>query len=130
MAGLLHGGLAPQHFQEWEGYGAFFVAAAGLQVLLALALLGDAFGPGACGPAARRWDRRMVWAGLGLQAALLGVYAYTRLGAVPWLGPAAGQRAAVGALDLLTVGLESVSVVALALMVRVGVRGGARVSDP
>jgi hypothetical protein len=87
LAAAIHLWVAPEHFEEWWGYGAFFVALAVAQGLYALGLL--------------RWPTRsilLLGAAGNLAVAIL--WLVTRTTGVPLLGPHAGEVEGVGVLDL------------------------------
>lgn len=99
LAAFVHGGLTPEHFTEWWGYGAFFAVAATAQALLGLALLLDAV------PDPRA--RRAVWRlGLVGQLLLVAMYVLTRTVGIPLVGPSAGSIEEVAPIDVLAVGME------------------------
>src|SRR5215210_1195554 len=92
-AALAHLWAAPHHFQEWWGYGTFFLAVALAQGLFGVALL--------------RWpERRLFLAGIGGNLALVSFYVITRTAGIPFVGPHAGEVHAVGTLDLACVSAE------------------------
>ena len=87
LAAAIHLWVAPEHFEEWWGYGAFFVVLAVAQGLYALGLL--------------RWPTRsilLLGAAGNLAVAIL--WLVTRTTGVPLLGPHAGEVEGVGVLDL------------------------------
>lgn len=104
-AGLVHGGLGPEHFEQWWGYGAFFVVAAAAQILLGLALLTDAIDPdrGIDVARAKRWLYGLGGAG---QLMLVAFYVLTRTNGIPWFGPDAGLVEGVAPIDVLAKVLE------------------------
>lgn len=106
-AGLAHGLLAPAHFEEWWGYGVFFLAAAVCQLVYGLALVTNAFGDKA---ESVRWWRLTYLAGAAGMACLILLYAYSRLVGIPLFGPSAGQVEGVAPVDLLVKVLEGIVV--------------------
>jgi MFS family permease len=87
VAGFVHLWVAPEHFEEWWGYGAFFVVAAAAQVLYAPLLL--------------RWPSRAVLlAGIAGNIAIVGLYLLTRTTGIPLLGPKAGEVEGIGFADV------------------------------
>jgi len=101
VAALIHGLVAPEHFQEAFIYGAFFAVSTVAQ--LAWSVL-----------AVTRNDRWLAAVGLVGNAACVLLWAVTRSVGIP-LGPEAGEVEAVGALDVLCAAAE-VGVVALCAM--------------
>jgi FtsP/CotA-like multicopper oxidase with cupredoxin domain len=103
MAALIHIWVAPQHFEEWWGYGAFFVVAAVVQGLYGLALL--------------RWPRPSVYfVGIAGNLAIVVLYLVTRTAGVPFFGPHAGEVEGIGAVDLTSTVAEVALVGALAAL--------------
>lgn len=117
-AGAVHGVVAPEHFEEWWGYGLFFVFAAAAQVVLGLALLAHAFNERDSGP--RWWSRRraMLWTGVVGNLLVMALYAVTRTTGIPLLGPEAGVVEEVAPIDVLSKALEAATVVALLALLR------------
>lgn len=108
VAALVHGGLAPAHFAEWWGYGAFFVVAGAAQAILGLALVLDAFEGDL--PA-----RRALWlAGAVGNALIVLTYVVSRAVGVPFVGPEAGEVEPWDALGIGTTALEVLLVGVLA----------------
>ena len=98
LAALIHVWVAPEHFEAWWGYGAFFVACAALQALYAPVLL--------------RWHGRPVLLiGAAGNLAVVILWLVTRTTGIPLLGPHAGEVEEIGALDL-TCTLAEVGIVA------------------
>ena len=113
-AALVHGGLAPEHFGEWWGYGVFFLAAGAAQAILGLALALDAFDgdPGM---------RRRLWlAGVAGNALLAATYVVSRTAGVPFAGPEAGEVEPWDPLGVATTAAEAAIVVLLAWLLARG----------
>jgi hypothetical protein len=108
VAALVHGGLAPEHFAEWWGYGAFFVVAGAAQAVLGLALALDAFGDDLRA-------RRTLWlAGAVGNALLVLLYLASRTVGVPFAGPEAGEVEPWDVLGVATTAAEALLVGVLA----------------
>jgi hypothetical protein len=87
LAALIHLWVTPEHFEEWWGYGAFFLSAAIAQ--------------GAYGAVLLRWPRRpLLLLGVVGNLSIVVLYVVTRTVGVPVLGPQAGEVEGVGATDL------------------------------
>jgi hypothetical protein len=101
-AGYIHLVYAESHFQEWWGYGAFFVAAANLQALYAALLV---WRP-------RAWQPLVGIAGnLGIVV----VYVLSRTNGIP-LGPHARVVEEAGAIDWATTAAQVAIIAALVAM--------------
>jgi len=78
IAGLIHVWVTPEHFEEWWGYGTFFLVAAAAQVVYVPLLL--------------RWPTRMVLIlGIAGNSAIVLLYLLTRVVGIPLFGPEAGD---------------------------------------
>jgi hypothetical protein len=88
LAAIIHLLVMPEHFEEWWGYGTFFLVVALAQGLYALFLL-------------RRPGRPLLLAGVAGNLAIVILWLVTRTSGIPLLGPHAGEIEEVGALDLL-----------------------------
>ncbi|MHB8620740.1 MAG: multicopper oxidase family protein, partial [Chloroflexota bacterium] len=88
-AGLIHLVAAPGHFNEWWGYGYFFLIAGIGQVIYGQLLFREP-----------RRPRAFYLAGLAGTLAFIALYVVTRTAGIPPVGPAGGEREAVGALDI------------------------------
>jgi hypothetical protein len=94
----------PEHFQEWWGYGTFFLVAAMTQVVYVPLLL--------------RWPNRSVLVlGIAGNSAIVLLYLFTRVVGVPLFGPEAGEGEAVGIIDVCATASEAAIVVALGVLV-------------
>lgn len=116
MAGAIHGGVTPDHFAEWWGYGLFFTFAGTAQVLFGLALLTDAINPKDTGPDWRRWMRWAYWAGIVGNVLIIGLYLVTRTVGIPLLGPEAGQVEDVDPIDIVSKATEAALIVTLVVL--------------
>jgi hypothetical protein len=93
LAALIHLWVTPEHFEEWWGYGAFFLVAAAAQVLYA--------------PLVLVWPTRTVLLlGIGGNLAIVGLYLLTRTVGIPLFGPGAGEVEGVGFMDLCATASE------------------------
>ena len=87
LAALIHLWVMPEHFEEWWGYGAFFLVAAAAQVLYAPLLLA--------------WPTRVVLlGGIVGNLAIVALYLLTRTVGIPLFGPGVGEVEGVGFIDL------------------------------
>jgi hypothetical protein len=102
LAGYVHFAFAESHFQEWWGYGAFFVAAGNLQALFAALLV---WRP-------RAWQPLVGIAG---NLAIVVVYVLSRTSGIP-LGPHARVVEVAGAIDWATTAAQVAIIGALIAM--------------
>ena len=106
IAGLIHLWVMPEHFEEWWGYGTFFLVAAAAQMGYVPLLL--------------RWPNRTVLSlGIAGNSAIILLYLLTRAVGVPLFGPEAGEVEEVGLVDVCATASEAAIVVAIgALLLR------------
>ncbi len=100
LAALVHLWAMPEHFEEWWGYGAFFLVSAVAQGAYAAALL-------------RRPGRSLLLLGVGGNLSIVALYLATRTVGIPFFGPHAGEVEGVGVADLFATSAELALVVAL-----------------
>jgi len=105
VAGLLHLAVMPEHFEEWLGYGLFFLAVALAQLAYPVPLL------------RRPSSRAVLVAGIVGNALIIGLWAVTRTIGVP-LGPEAGEVEAVGLVDSVSKLVELGLIGCLLLLLR------------
>jgi len=115
LAGAVHGIVTPAHLEEWWGYGLFFLAAATFQVLFGVALLTRAINPSDFGAGFARARKVLLLSGVGVNVAILALYAITRTTGIPWFGPEAGEVEEVGVADVIA-GIAEVAVVAVLVL--------------
>ncbi len=99
-AALIHLWATPEHFEEWWGYGTFFVAAAAGQGIFGVTLLRGPTRP------------PVLLAGIWANAAIVVLYVVTRTRGIP-LGPHDGTVEDAGVLDMLATVAEMALIVAL-----------------
>jgi hypothetical protein len=100
LAALIHFWVIPEHFEEWWGYGAFFVVAATAQSLYAVALL--------------RWpSQKLLLLGIVGNSLIILMYLLTRVIGIPFFGPEAGKVEAVGIIDVCATASEAVLIIVL-----------------
>jgi hypothetical protein len=107
VAALIHLWVMPEHFEEWWGYGAFFLVCAVAQaVYIPLLLL--------------RPNRTVLLLGIAGNSAVVLLYLLTRVVGIPVFGPEAGEVEGFGAIDLCATTSEAAMVVALGALVLMG----------
>jgi len=93
LAGLIHLWVAPEHFEEWWGYGVFFLVAGAVQILYA--------------PIVRlRATRIVLLAGTAGNLAIVVLYLLTRTVGIPFFGPEAGEVERFGFVDVCATASE------------------------
>jgi hypothetical protein len=108
LSALIHLWVTPEHFEEWWGYGTFFLVAAVAQLLYVPLLL--------------RWPNRTVLLlGIAGNSAIVLLYLFTRVVGVPLFGPVAGEVEEVGIIDVCATMSEVAIVVALGVLMMMGI---------
>jgi hypothetical protein len=103
VAALIHLWVMPEHFEEWWGYGAFFLFSTVAQALYVPLLL--------------RWPNRTVLLlGIGGNLAIASLYLLTRTVGIPFFGPHAGALEGVNFTDLCATTSELGIIVALGVV--------------
>ena len=120
-AAVIHGIVTPEHFEEWWGYGTFFLVTTIAQALYGLMLLPQ--GRGYMRLLGLRADRardlgRFYWLGIIGNAAIILLWAITRTLGVPLFGPDAGEVEEVTLISLASVILEVVLIGCLFLLMQ------------
>jgi hypothetical protein len=108
IAGLIHLWVMPEHFEEWWGYGAFFLVAAVAQLVYVPLLV-------------RSPNRTVLVLGIAGNSAIVLLYLLTRVVGIPLFGPEAGEVEGVGIIDLCATSSEAAIVVALGALVLLGI---------
>ncbi|MDP9479824.1 MAG: DUF305 domain-containing protein [Actinomycetota bacterium] len=93
VAALIHLVAMPEHFEEWWGYGTFFLVVAVFQGAYGAALL-------------RRWRPWLLYLGVATNLGVVALWLVTRTAGIPFFGPHAGEVEDVGALDLAATSVE------------------------
>lgn len=87
VAALIHLLVTPEHFEEWWGYGAFFLVAAVAQAVYA--------------PLVLRWPNSgVLLLGISGNCAIVVLYVLTRVVGIPFFGPEAGEVEGIGFMDV------------------------------
>lgn len=105
-AGVIHLLMTPIFFQQWLGYGVFFVTVAFAQIT------------GAAAYAVMPTSRFLLWAGIVANSAIIALWLVTRTLGVPFVGPEAGQVLPAGVPDLLSVVIELALIGHLVVLLR------------
>jgi hypothetical protein len=107
LAGWIHVFLAPEHFEEWVGYGVFFVVVSSCQMLFSLMVVTNT-------PP----RREVLWAGILGNTALIALWGITRTIGIPFFGPSAGEVEKIGPLDLTAQIAEFALIACLIILLR------------
>jgi hypothetical protein len=107
LAGWIHVFFAPEHFEEWVGYGVFFVVASICQMLFSLLVITN-MPP----------RRGLLWAGVVGNMALIALWGITRTIGIPFFGPSAGEVETIGPLDLTAQIAELALITCLVILLR------------
>jgi len=100
LAALVHLWVTPEHFEEWWGYGTFFIVAGAAQILYV--------------PIVLVWPTRIVLLlGIGSNLAIVALYLLTRTVGIPLFGPEAGEVEGFGFMDVCATASELGIAVAL-----------------
>lgn len=103
LAGAIHLWVMPEHFEEWWGYGIFFLAAGIAQ--------------GVYGAALPRWPRRSLFLlGIGGNLLIAVLYLLTRTVGIPFFGSEAGGIESIGLIDLCATTSELALAIVLGAM--------------
>ncbi len=116
VAALIHAWAMPEHFEEWWGYGTFFLASAVGQGVLGLVLV-------------RRPPPWLLPVGIAGNLAIAALYIVTRTSGIPVVGPHAWEVEVVGPLDLASTVVEAGLILMLAMLWRTSVSGLATGTD-
>jgi hypothetical protein len=100
---VLHLLATPLYFEQWLGYGVFFVTAAVLQVMYSMVL------------AVTPPRRIVLWLGIAGNALIIVMWGITRTAGIPF-GPMAGEVLPVGLLDALAQIFVVLQIVHLAVL--------------
>lgn len=123
LAGLVHGVVTPEHFEEWWGYGLFFFVATFAQVAYSVLLLLRPWAHDETGGERNdaETDRRTVTyyvAGIVGNLAIIALWLVTRVIGVPFFAPAAGEVEAVTLISGVSKAIEVALIVCLIALMR------------
>lgn len=104
VAGLIHAMVIVEHFEEWWGYGLFFVVITVYQLWLAYILFKHTFP-----------DSTILWAGILGNIAIIVIWIYTRTLGIPF-GPETGEIEGIGMLDTISKLAEVGAILFLAVL--------------
>lgn len=106
LAGWVHVYFAPEHFEEWVGYGDFFVAVSVYQLLFSLMIVANT-----------RPRRELLWAGILGNVAIIALWVFSRTTGI-LLGPMAGEIEPIGVLDTISKIAELATIFCLIVLLR------------
>lgn len=102
--GIIHMLATPLYFDQWLGYGVFFITVAVLQVMYSMTL------------AVNPPHRVFLWLGIIGNGLIVALWVVTRTVGIPFFGPMAGEVLPIGLLDGLAQILEVTQIVHLAVL--------------
>lgn len=117
-AAVVHGIVTPEHFEEWWGYGTFFMMAALIQLFYGLLLVFQPWQPDTIRGTKGFSAVYLYWVGIIGNGFLIVLYLITRTVGIPFFGPEAGEVESVSAISLLSKAIELVLIVALVILLR------------
>jgi hypothetical protein len=103
IAALIHLLVMPEHFEEWWGYGSFFLLVAAAQALFAMAIV-------------RAPSANLLRAGIVGNLAVILLWIVTRTIGTPFFGPMAGEVEGIGQIDLASKIVEALLVFLLVVL--------------
>src|SRR5487761_663539 len=115
VSGSAHGLVTQEHFQEWWGYGVFFLVTAICLIGFGLALITDAIDPRYMPGDVKRLRRLMYAVGAIGNVSIFGLYVHTRTVGIP-LGPGFGSVESVGFIDVVAMTAEMLAVAGLVVL--------------
>lgn len=115
-ASIIHGMVTPEHFEEWWGYGTFFIIAALVQLFYGLLLVFQPWQPDPIRGTEGFPVKYLYWAGIIGNGFLIALYLVTRTLGVPLFGPEAGEVEPVTLLSLVSKLIEAILIVALIIL--------------
>ena len=125
VVGVVHAMVTVEYWNEWWGYGAFFIMAALGQMAYGLLLLLQPWrydATGGVNGGGYQTARRVFMAGAVLNACIIALYIVTRTVGIPVFGPEAGRVEPVSALSLIVQIAQLALVLCLARVIRRGDR--------
>lgn len=115
VSGSAHGLVTQDHFQEWWGYGVFFLVTSICLIGFGLALITDAIDPRYMPGDVNRVRQVMYAVGAIGNVSILGLYLLTRTVGIP-LGPGSGSVESVGVIDVVAKAAELLAVAGLVVL--------------
>ena len=115
VSGSAHGLVTQEHFQEWWGYGVFFLATAICLIGFGLALITDAIDPRYMPGDVNHLRRLMYAVGAAGNISILVLYLVTRTAGIPF-GPGSGAVESVGLIDLVAKAAELLATAGLVVL--------------
>lgn len=111
VAGVIHAFYIQEHFEEWWGYGLFFLVTTIAQLAYAGVLVPDTM-------FARLRARWFYWTGIIGNALIVAMYGVTRTMGIPLFGPHVGEVEEVTTAGVASVVIELALIVLLTMLLR------------
>jgi hypothetical protein len=118
IAAVIHGIVTPEHFEEWWGYGTFFLVAALFQMFYGLALIFQPWQPDPIRETSGFSARSVYLVGIMGNVLIILLYVTTRTVGVPFFGPEAGEVEDLTLLSLVSKVTEIALVLCLGVLIR------------
>jgi hypothetical protein len=117
-ASFIHGIVTPEHFEEWWGYGTFFMLAALGQLFYGLLLIFQPWQPDPDRDLKGFSVKYLYWAGIIGNGFLIALYIVTRTVGIPFFGPEAGEVEDFTLLSMVSKVAEALLIVGLWMLLR------------
>lgn len=121
-AAVIHAIVTPEHFEEWWGYGAFFLVTTLAQAIFVLLLIARLWRVRTMSNNSRntsdRFTRFICVAGIVGNFAIIAMWIVTRTSGVPFFGPHAGVVEEITGIDLASKVIEAALIICLLVWLR------------
>ena len=118
VAAVIHGIVTPEHFEEWWGYGTFFIVAALCQAFYGLILIFQPWQPDPIRETTGFSARSVYLVGIIGNMLIILLYVITRTVGIPFFGPEAGEVEDLTLLSLVSKAVEAALVICLWVLLR------------
>ena len=121
-AAVIHAIVTPEHFEEWWGYGAFFLVATIAQAVFGLLLIVQLWRVRMMSNETRsssdRFTRLICMVGIVGNLAIIALWIVTRTSGIPVFGPHVGEVEEVTGIDLASKVIEAAPIICLMVWLR------------
>lgn len=116
-AAFIHGLVTPDHFEEWWGYGLFFMLTALAQLFYGLLLIFQPWQPDPIRGTKGFSVQTLYWIGIVGNVFIIVLYIITRTIGIPFFGPEAGEVEDVSLLSLVSKLVEIALIISLFIFI-------------